>query len=61
MEGDKDSRRSTTGYVFIVDGTTISWVIKMQKIDALSTTEAKYVVAIETSKEMIWLQRLMKE
>ena len=26
MVGDKDSKRSTTGYVFIVGGTTISWI-----------------------------------
>jgi hypothetical protein len=26
MAGDKDSKRSTTGYVFIVGGTTVSWI-----------------------------------
>jgi hypothetical protein len=61
MEGDKDSRRSTTGYVFTVGGTTISWISKLQKVVSLSTTEAKYVVATEASKEMIWLQRFMEE
>jgi hypothetical protein len=29
MVGDKDSRRSTKGYVFIVGGTTISWISKL--------------------------------
>ncbi|KAH9306277.1 hypothetical protein KI387_010681, partial [Taxus chinensis] len=28
---------------------------------ALSTTEAKYVVATEASKEMIWMSRFMEE
>ena len=28
---------------------------------AISTTEAEYVVVIEASKEMIWLQRFMEE
>ena len=55
MAGDKDSRRSTTRYVFIVSGTTVSWISKLQKVVALSTTEVEYVVAIEASKEMIWL------
>jgi hypothetical protein len=50
MAGDKDSRRSTTGYVFTIGGTTISWISKLQKVVSLSTTEAKYVVAIEASK-----------
>ena len=26
MTGDKDNRRSTTGYVFTVGGKTVSWV-----------------------------------
>jgi hypothetical protein len=61
MEGDKDSRRSTIGYAFIVGGTTIIWILKLQKVVALSTTEEEYVVATEASKEMIWLQRFMEE
>ena len=55
MAGDKDNRRSTTGYVFTVGGTTVSWVSKIQSVVALSTTEAEYVAATEASKEMIWL------
>jgi hypothetical protein len=61
MAGDKDSRRSTIGYVFTIGGTTVSWISKLQKVVALSTTEAEYVVATEASKEMIWLQRFMEE
>ena len=61
MAGDKDSRRSTTGYVFTIGGTTVSWISKLQKVVALSTTEAEYVAATEASKEMIWLQRFMEE
>ena len=55
MAGGKDSRRSTTGYVFTAGGTTISWISKLQQVVALSTMEADYVAAIEASKEMIWL------
>ena len=40
MVGDKDRRRITTGYVFIVGGTTVSWISKLQKVVALSTIEA---------------------
>ena len=61
MVGDKDSRRSTTRYVFTIGGTTLSWILKLQKVVALSTTEAEYVASTEASKEMIWLQRFMEE
>eukprot|EP00253_Pinus_taeda_P033050 PITA_33050 len=61
MAGDKDNRRSTIGYVFTVGGTIVSWVSKLQRVVALSTTDADYVAATEVSKEMIWLQRFMDE
>jgi hypothetical protein len=61
MAGDKNSRRSTTGYVFTIGGTILSWILKLQKFFSLSTTEAEYVVATEASEEMIWLQRFMEE
>ena len=61
MASDKDSRRSSTGYVFTVGGTTISWISKPQQVVALSTTKADYVAATDASKEMIWLQRFMEE
>jgi hypothetical protein len=61
MAGDKDSRKSTIGYVFTIGGTTVSWILKLQKVVSLSTTEEEYVAAIEASKEIIWLQRFMEE
>jgi hypothetical protein len=61
MAGDKDSRRSTTGYVFTIGGTTISCNSKLQKVVSLSTIEVEYVPTTEASKEMIWLYRFMKE
>ena len=35
MAGDKDSRRSTTEYVFTMGGTTVSWISNLQKVVAL--------------------------
>jgi hypothetical protein len=40
MVGDKDNRRSNTWYVFTIGGTTVSLISKLQKVVALSTTEA---------------------
>jgi len=56
--GDVDSRRSrsTIGYVFTLESRTVSRVSRLQKIVALSTTEAEYVATIETYKELIWLK-----
>jgi hypothetical protein len=34
MAGDKDSMWRTRGYVFNIGGTTISWILKLQKVVA---------------------------
>jgi hypothetical protein len=61
MEGEKDSRRSTTRYVFTIGGTKVGCISKLQKVVALSTIKTEYVVATKASKEMIFLQRFMEE
>ena len=61
MARDVNGRMSTTRYVYILGDTKISWVLKLQKIVALSTTEAEYVAVTEASKEMIWLQSFQEE
>ena len=59
--GDIDSRKSTTGFVFTLGGTVISWVSNLQKIVTLFTTEAEYVATTEVGKEMIWLHGFLNE
>ena len=54
--GDLDRRRSTTGYVFTLSGSPISWKSTLQDTIALSTTEAEYMAAVEASKEGLWLK-----
>lgn len=46
----------TTENCCSVSGITMSWVSKLQKIVALSSTKAEYAVATETSKEFIWVK-----
>ncbi|XP_046602591.1 secreted RxLR effector protein 161-like [Neodiprion lecontei] len=56
---DAETRRSTTGYVFQLAGGPITWASQRQKLVTLSTTEAEYVVASVTSREAIWLRKLL--
>ena len=58
---DHDTRRSTTGYIYTLASTAVSWVSRLQKIVTLSTTEAEYVAVTEASKEMIWLNGCLEE
>ena len=59
--GDVDTRRSTTGYIFMSYGGPVSWRSKRQPSTALSSCEAEYYAAAESAKESVWLTRLLKD
>ena len=57
--GDRDRRKSTSSYVFTIDGTAISWRVRLQTIVALSTTEEELIATVEAAKEALYLRRLL--
>lgn len=59
--GDVDTRKSTTGYIFLMNGGPVTWLSQKQKTIALSTTEAEFVAASESAKEILWLQQLLMD
>lgn len=59
--GDIDGRKSTSGYVFLLNGAAVAWSSKKQPIITLSTTEAEYVAASACASQAIWFQRILEE
>ena len=57
---DHDTQRSTTGYMFSLGTTVVSWSSKRQLTVSLSTTEAEYRVVEAATQESTWLMRLMR-
>jgi hypothetical protein len=58
---DKEKRKSTAGYVFLLWGGAIAWKSKLQKTTAQSSTEAEYMALGQAVKEALWLKGLMSE
>ena len=51
--GCLDSRRSTSGYIFMLAGGAVSWKSLKQTLIASSTTEAKFIACYEASNHGI--------
>ena len=54
--GSAVDRKSTSGCCFSMGSTMISWSSRKQDSIAQSTTEAKYMVASDACKEVVWLR-----
>ena len=59
--GDHDSARSTSGYVFTLNGGAISWKSSKQKSIAKSTCEAEYMGQSEAAQEAVWARSMLSE
>ena len=59
--GDLNTRRSTSGYIFTVGNSLVTWTSKKQLTVAKSTTEAEYVALSLATQEAIWIRQLLKD
>ena len=59
--GDKDDRKSTSGYVFTLAGGAISWRSFKQSIVASSTMYAEFIACYEATGQAIWLKKIIPD
>lgn len=57
--GDEDERRSTTGYVAILNGESVTWASRRQKTITLSITEVELMAASQASQEVERLRQII--
>ena len=56
--GDDNDYKSTTGYLFQIGGTAVTWKSKKQSCVALSTAESEYMALSSAAQEAIWIREL---
>ena len=61
FQADKDSRKSTLGCVFTLNGGSVVWRSVKQSCIADSTMEAEYVATTEAAKEAVWLRKFLRD
>ena len=59
--GDSDTHRSTSGYLFLLNGAAVSWKTKRQEVIALSSTEAEFVALSRAGQHAVSLRALLFE
>ena len=59
--GDTEDRKSTSGYLFSLNGGLVSWRSKNQSCVALSTAEAEYMALASAAQEALWLRQLTSD
>ena len=57
--GCPDTRRSTSGYVLMLNGAAVSWRCKRQSVFALSSAEAEFIAASSMVQEVIFLRKFL--
>ena len=54
MDGSMSKdQKAVLGYVFLIDGSAVSWVSKKQEIISLLTTKSKCIATMHTTKEAL--------
>ena len=61
FQSDSDNSKSTSSYVFTLEGGAIAWRSVKQKCVSDSTMEAEYVAASEAAKEAVWLRNFLMD
>ena len=61
FQSDVDDFKSTSGYVFLLNGGAVTWKSNKQATVADSTTEAEYIAASEAAKEGVWIKNFVQE
>jgi hypothetical protein len=55
--GSPTDKKSTSGGIFSIKSTVVSWYSRKQRFVALSSAEAEYMAASQAACEAIWMRK----
>jgi hypothetical protein len=58
-EGNPTDRKSTSGGIFSIGSTTISWYNRKHRSLVLSSAEAEYMAVSQAACEAIWMRKIL--
>nr|XP_025611877.1 uncharacterized protein LOC112705256 [Arachis hypogaea] len=58
---DIATRKSTSGFVFYLGSSAISWSSKKQPVVTLSTAKVEYIATANCATQAVWLRRILGE
>lgn len=61
LAGQLDDRRSTSGMVFYLNDSVITWVSQKQRCVALSSCETEFMAAAAAACQAIWLRNVLNQ
>jgi hypothetical protein len=59
--GDGDDRKSTSGAIFFLGRSPVSWQSRKHCVVALSLCEAEYIAGATAAGQGVWLSRLLAD
>ena len=59
--GDKETRRSTTGFIIFMGSSPVTWYSKLQHCVAISTAESEYYSLNDCALKCMWMRNFLNE
>lgn len=58
---DRDTRRSTSGFIVMMASGPVNWISKLQPIVTVSSMEAEYIACFFAVQDIVWIRQLLKD
>lgn len=59
--GDHGTRRSISGYIIKLYGSTVVWASRRQRAISRSSTEAEFIALSQGAQHLVWISKLVKQ